>query len=199
MLEYSRGIYYINGVPYKGCQCKSFLVENEQNVSFAEILSRYNFIVPMKMGARDYFSKTVDILTSATKIAREKIVLHILQILTFDFIICNPDRHLNNIEFVYNSETQKFRFAPIYDHGQSFLYSNSQLSEEQYVTRIHKFKTKPFSSNPKSNLIYLDWAKRITESFLETAGGYKGIADLSMNSYHNWLVRKRIQMLLEDM
>ena len=41
-----------------------------------------------------------------------------------DLLVLNTDRHMNNIGVIYNSVTNTFRFAPIYDNGQSLRTDN---------------------------------------------------------------------------
>lgn len=199
MLQYSKGIYYINNTAYKGCQSKCYLSVGEQSISFASLIARSSFSVPMKMSAKDYFVKLIDTISEITAINANILAEYVLEILVFDFIVCNPDRHLSNLELIYDVNAKVFRLSPIFDNGQAFLYSNTQLTEQQYKDRLRKLKMKPFSSNPKTNLIDIGIAKKIAAKYLDNAGGYQKIADLDMNSYHSWLIRKRLRTLLEDM
>lgn len=56
------------------------------------------------MGAIDYINSTVDAIHRFT-----------------------------NFELLYNKNTNSFRFAPYYDHGQSFLNTDATLSKTEYT------------------------------------------------------------------
>ena len=48
--------------------------------------------------------------------------IKILQMIIFDYIILNTDRHNENFGYLVEKSKRKFEFAPIYDNGQSLLY-----------------------------------------------------------------------------
>ena len=68
---------------------------------------------------------------------------YIDQILLFDYIIGNIDRHLNNIEFLSDGVT--LNPAPIYDNGAS-LFSNQSIKSinQLWNTSLNFCKSKPF-------------------------------------------------------
>ncbi len=53
----------------------------------------------------------------------------IYEAIIIDFLIINRDRHGANIEILYNSKNKKYRVAPLFDHGLSFL-SPSYLDDD---------------------------------------------------------------------
>lgn len=59
----------------------------------------------------------------------------LLKILTLDYLILNPDRHLSNFGFLVDSESYDIiKPFPIYDNGNSLLaYYNKNNSLEEYI------------------------------------------------------------------
>ena len=61
----------------------------------------------------------------------------ILQMLVFDYIIANRDRHSNNIELLYNRKSDSYRLVPMFDHGCSLsspLFNKwYEMNEEYYM------------------------------------------------------------------
>lgn len=70
------------------------------------------------------------------------------EIILFDFITLNTDRHLNNISFIVDVDNNIVKLAPIYDNGASLL---SQLSYETLSKSSsiidRKLKCKPFNTD----------------------------------------------------
>ena len=116
---------------------------------------------------------------------------YIKTIITFDYIICNTDRHLNNISFIENNGV--YRFAPIYDNGRSFLGTDSTLTDCELINKSNKYKSKPFSSNPKSNLIDIEFSKNLVKQWLNSAGNLDNVLT---NKGHLKIVKYRINKLL---
>lgn len=78
---------------------------------------------------------------------------NISQMLAFDAFILNEDRHTNNILFLYDSKTEKWKLAPMFDHGLSLL---SDIKDYPLSIPINilkrKVKPKPFNSSLKKQL-----------------------------------------------
>ena len=49
----------------------------------------------------------------------------IYQMIVVDYLILNRDRHGANVEVLYNKKERKYRIAPLYDHGLSLLFNNT--------------------------------------------------------------------------
>ena len=62
----------------------------------------------------------------------------IYEMLAFDFIILNRDRHGANIEILKNGRDRKFYPAPLFDHGLSMLLT-SQLPDPLEDKRVQSF------------------------------------------------------------
>ena len=196
-VRYTANKYTIDNKTFWGCESVSYLQDNEESVSFASLISMKNFAVPMKMSATDYFLKMTEVISETTKIDADSVANYILTILVFDYIVCNPDRHLSNLEMIHNSSTNAYRFAPLFDLGQAFLKLDAMPSQDQLQMLLHKFKTRPFSSNPEKNIINKDLAKQIATKFIESAGGFNALKSLDINEVHRYLAIKRLHKLLE--
>lgn len=120
-----------------------------------------------------------------------------MQILVFDYIICNEDRHLSNFEIIKNEKTGTYRFAPIYDNGLSFLKTNAVLTQAKLQKRLKKYKSMPFSRNPKTNLIDLKEAKQIAREYKANADLNGGILNnFNITEFHRRLANQRLNELL---
>lgn len=75
----------------------------------------------------------------------------IFEILHFDSIICNVDRHMRNIELVSNKHGDIVDVIPIFDCGASLLYTNSndwdydscsafKITHKEQVIQIYEHK-----------------------------------------------------------
>lgn len=166
-VEYKEIAVKLSGVDRKACICKSYLGENEK------------------------FNRVVECLSVKLKLDKLSLENYIKTIMTFDYIICNTDRHLNNISFIENNGV--YRFAPIYDNGKSFLSTDAVLTDSNLIARSNKYKSKPFSSNPKSNLIGIEFSKYLVKQWLSNAGNLDNVLT---NKGHLKIVKYRINKLL---
>jgi hypothetical protein len=72
----------------------------------------------------------------------------IAQLLAFDALILNEDRHTNNILFLYNPVEQTWQLAPIFDNGLSLLSDEKDYTPGKPLTILkRKVKAKPFNSS----------------------------------------------------
>lgn len=116
----------IENKPYDyACSCEIFTDEN------TELITAYELILSEpKIG--DYYDHLLNVCEH-NGMNREEIRLSLeYQILT-DFVMCQCDRHFNNIGFLRDSNTLEFKgIAPIYDSGEAF-YANAQapVNEEE--------------------------------------------------------------------
>ena len=133
----------------------------------------------------------VECLSAKLKIDKLSLAKYIKTMMTFDYIICNTDRHLNNISFIENNGV--YRFAPIYDNGKSFLGTDAVLTDSDLIAKSNKYKSKPFSSNPKNNLIDIEFSKCLVRQWLNNAGNLDNVLT---NKGHLKIVKYRINRLL---
>jgi len=196
-LEYKRGEYLYQGNKYIGCECKRYTKSGEISVPIIDIINAYNVEIPRSMSAQEYFKVVIDCVCEYTGIPKQLIVKNTMQMLVFDYIICNPDRHLTNFEYIYNEQTKKWRLAPLYDHGQSFLCRDGGLSVEQINNRIQKLKMRPFSSNRYKNLIDIETAKKITQAFIRNVKDkHGGLNNIPINEFHRKVAKMQIEHLM---
>lgn len=189
-VEYKDINIKFKGSDRNACICKSYLRENENDISVWKALGN-RFQVKKNESARDLFNRVVECLSAKLRIDKISLENYIKIILTFDYIICNTDRHLNNISFIENNGV--YRFAPIYDNGKSFLSTDAVLTDSDLIARSNKYKSKPFSSNPKSNLIDVEFSKSLVRQWLQNAGN---LNDILTNKGHLKIVKYRINKLL---
>lgn len=72
----------------------------------------------------------------------------ITQMLAFDALILNEDRHTNNILFLYEPVKQSWQIAPIFDNGLSLLADEKDYPPGKPLTILkRKVKAKPFNTN----------------------------------------------------
>jgi hypothetical protein len=197
-VRYTRDKFIVDSQECYGSICKSYLNANDlRTTTLYNILQYFNINIPMNMSAVDYFNITVDCVHKYTGLNIEYIQNYIMQLLVFDFIIANNDRHLSNIEIIQNSNSG-FRFAPIFDCGQSFFRKDRELTYSQLDNESRKFKAKPFSTNQYKNLINIDYAKNIAYMFNENAkksfGGIYNIPDIPRA--HKKVAIYRMKLLL---
>lgn len=84
----------------------------------------------------------------------------LINMLLFDFIILNIDRHLNNFGLI-EKEGIPIGLNPIFDNGLSLLanLSDDDLLNISDFYLDKKMKVKPFKSNPYSQLNIIDFSK----------------------------------------
>lgn len=142
----------VDNVEHKACITETYLKPYDVEISTYEILTRCNIDFTYKMSAIEILNKTISAIESYTGLSYESVTFYIYSMLIFDFLICNDDRHLTNFGVIFNEQTQQYRFTPLYDHGESFFRTDAVLTKKEYDTKCHKFKSKPFSTNPVKNL-----------------------------------------------
>lgn len=78
----------------------------------------------------------------------------IYEMLVFDFLILNRDRHGTNIEILRNRNNKEYRMAPLFDHGLSLLFNcdDDNLLSETNVMEDKRVQCFVGSSSAKNNL-----------------------------------------------
>ena len=105
--------------------------------------------------------------------------------------------NIRNFEIIKNEKTGAYRFAPIYDNGLSFLKSNAVLTQAELQKRLKKYKSMPFSRNPKTNLIDLKEARKIAYEYKTNADIKGGILNnFNIAEFHRRLANRRLDELL---
>lgn len=74
-----------------------------------------------------------------------------------DSILANTDRHLRNFGLIRNIDDLTWRFAPLFDTGNSLWYDKDESAVAQ---GDHRFASQPFNDRPNRQLMYAaatDW------------------------------------------
>lgn len=193
--EYASLLVNYRGSERRACMTESFLQNGEVEISVAYILDIYNSSIPMKLSAVEYIDIVAGNISDFTGIDSETVYIWLYDMLVFDYIICNDDRHLTNFEVLYSRAEGNYRLAPYYDHGESFFRTDSLLSIQNYEKYEHKFKAKPFSSNPDKNIGDYNRARASFVRMINAAGGINGIKSLDISQAHKLTVLRRIHRL----
>jgi hypothetical protein len=85
--------------------------------------------------------------------------LYLLNLLRFDTLILNDDRHLANIGFFYDVANNTRTFLPVYDNGAAFLSDETVYS---FKNSISENRNKHFCNR------FLDTDYKTTLTFLQT-------------------------------
>ncbi len=89
------------------------------------------------------------------------------QMLAFDAFILNEDRHTNNILFLFDTEKEIWKLAPIFDNGLSLLSDIKDYPLEKPLSILkRKVKAKPFNSSFSKQLALYQGDPFINRSLL---------------------------------
>lgn len=126
-----------------GCYSKSFLNGDESCYSFAKILR--------SEGLRIEDTSYKDIISTFEKIGYN-VKEYLDSCLCLDAIICNEDRHLNNLAMIGTGDL--LRPAPIFDNGLSCLCDLYEYPlEESDLYLMYKVRPKTFGGTFKDQII----------------------------------------------
>lgn len=198
-VTYKRTKCKVDGIERWCSVCKSYLPNNNDvSINLYNILNYYeSFIVTNQIQTTDYFNGTCNIIKDFTGLDINYIKERLLQMLTFDFLIVNDDRHLRNIEIIMYSNG-KFDIAPIFDNGYSFFRKDSMLTYKELELLSQKHKSKPFSTNQWKNLIDLNFAKHTANLWVtKVKQKYNSIDKIpGVLDSHKRILKYRINLLL---
>lgn len=140
----------LQGVTERGCVSQHFLGEDECEFTLYRLLAYYKDISCLNLFRRSDISveeRMESVTTSIVPLIGESTWLRTLgTLLLFDAITLNDDRHLNNIIFIYNTVTQTFRLAPLFDNG------GALLSCYDARATVDDVRSKPFSTSFRRQL-----------------------------------------------
>lgn len=138
-----------DGETRNGCVCDNFRKKDESIItlerlsrswlscSFAEKLTEYHDV-------KDKIKRTVDFISSVTKL--ENVGEYLTVMLEIDAFFLNEDRHTNNIAFILDDKSGKYKYCPYFDLGLSLLAdttSDYPMGADIYKL-ISSVKAKPF-------------------------------------------------------
>lgn len=144
-------------VTYSGCYSKNYLSQGESFISVYSLLKKVDIDIDKTLKKLDGIELVNFIIDSIYKISSIDYSEFLSFMTKFDAITLNEDRHLNNINLVYNVITKQFKVAPIFDNGLSLLSDlNDYPLSVQTSKCINKVKCKPFSTSFKKQVSYFD-------------------------------------------
>lgn len=197
--KYSEITVLYRGAERKACVSESYMLPDEVEITAFEILEEFNIDIPQNMSAVQFIDLLVNAVVSYTGFDIEVVYTWVYDMLVFDYIIGNDDRHLTNFEVLVTTQKGNCRFAPYFDHGAGFFRTDASLSLVEYKRLFYKFKSKPFSTNPDKNIGDYARAKVSFLRMLNTVGGVEGIKTLGMNQGHLLTVLRQISRLSEKL
>lgn len=150
-VEYKLEKINYNGFVYNGCKCSHFLKAGESLITLPRLFQMYlNEDIYMKCenpfwSEKECIEYVVNNVEQITRLRGFGKYLTLL--LEMDAFFYNEDRHFHNIAVIYNEETDRFRYCPIFDNGGSLfsdtkMYYPIELSVDSCIEAIN---AKPFS------------------------------------------------------
>ena len=191
-VEYKAIKVNVYGVERNACICKSFLCGSDFTITLGKILE--DVTITLKDSAMSYMNKSIEKVVMELGIPEEIVYKYLITIVTADYLLMNPDRHLSNIEFVNHNGV--WGVAPLFDFGQSFLHKDGISSMKQFTIEERSFKTLPFSRNPEKNLVNIEHSKQLARMMLNTLDSIGGIDNININTYHKLVFKNRMNKLL---
>ena len=119
----------VHGQDRNGCESQNFLRSGQSLITINRLLSSHlGFPLKQKLMQLPSDKKRIAYLAEATaECTGLKEFPHYLTLLfEVDALLCNDDRHLNNIAVIEQAST--YYYCPIFDHGAGLL-SNTQISQ----------------------------------------------------------------------
>lgn len=185
----------VNGKTHRACLSPSFLVDGDVEMTANELLDSAGYYPTQNVSSIEYINRLISIISGYTGIATGFVQSWLYDMLVFDYLICNSDRHLNNFEVLYNQHTGTYRLAPYFDHGLSFLGTDASLTKSEFEKRVCRYKSKPFSTNSDKNIGDLSIARLSFKKMLGNIGGIAGIRALDISDGYKLTVIRRSEQL----
>lgn len=150
-VEYHLEKISYNGFVYNGCKSRHFLKKEESLITLPRLFQMY-LAEDIYRQCENVFWTEKDcieyVVQNVEKITRLRgFGEYLTLLLEMDAFFYNEDRHFHNIAVIYNEETDRFRYCPIFDNGGA-LFSDTSMyypvssSLEDCMKRI---TAKPFS------------------------------------------------------
>ena len=134
-----------------GCVSDSFLNANEEFVPI-ERMHRLFFgkglakTLSEISGADRKIKYTADFIDNAAGLDNSG--KYITELIEIDALFLNEDRHTNNIAVIRNTDSGKFRLAPVFDNGLSLLSDTNDYPVDADINKcLNKIEAKPFSTS----------------------------------------------------
>lgn len=126
--------------------CKCFIQPNEEYVPFSLVIDSEG----KRSGETVY--DTVMRLCGNLGISHQRTERFLSKMIVCDSIMANTDRHLRNFGLIRNIDDLDWRFAPLFDTGNSLWYDKD---EDAIARGDHDFVSRPFHAVPIRQLLYV--------------------------------------------
>lgn len=133
-----------------GCYSENFLKPGERILTIGRILALYG-ITQMTIDRLPTTKARFDLVVNTVKeYASLDITEYLSNILAFDAIVMNEDRHIYNLAIIYCEATDTYRPCPIFDNGLSLMSDTYHYPEYTSPTiNMRRIKCKPFNTSFK--------------------------------------------------
>ncbi len=161
LLAYKIGIYLGLNIPeaipatdgeHYGILIKSFLKRGEAGMPAVELAEASDILGTLKINLYHNL-QTIKILASHAAM-EDDMWIKFRQMLIFDSLIGNNDRHDENWGILYGSTITKLRLAPIYDNASCLTAGETEETVERLF--LDKNKLEQFVNNSKPPNLYLN-------------------------------------------
>ncbi len=148
-------IQFDHGQVTKGCYSLDFRGSEQQEISLERLFEKHfestgDILENTKLSTKE---KIVQIVEKVQLFTGLNIMLPLTRMLAFDALILNEDRHTNNLLFLYNYNLDKWKLAPMFDHGLSLLSDVKDYPQGVDIEILkRKVKAKPFNTSFKKQL-----------------------------------------------
>lgn len=194
-VRYEEGKYKYRGRVHTGCICKSFAGTEDEAHPVHWLIN--DIAIPKGLPAREYFNILAGVMGRLPGLSVGYCKEYLMHIVTLDYLMCNPDRHLSNIEVVHNAASNTYRLPPIFDFGQSFFKRDGAPTAAELNHLMIAFKTLPFSRKPETNLIDIRYAQHLCGVYIENINKTYGDIDrLPIKEFHKQVFKARVRELL---
>lgn len=159
-VEYER--CRINGK--EGCRCANFLSEKESFISLQRLYDTYHG------GQLSERIRMIDKIRDRVRFVTD-FVFHTIgldikgqlgKIATFDMLILNTDRHFNNIGIVADASQDRYKNAPVFDHGNALLSNIGEFPFDVSIKdNIDKAVGQPFAANLERQAMELGYGLKV--------------------------------------
>ncbi len=122
--------------------------------------------------------------------------LSLSKMIVCDSLLANTDRHLRNFGYIRNIHTLQWRFAPLFDSGNSLWYDND---EGKVAQNDHFFISRPFDAIPNRQLMLAardSWFElALLDGFIDEAIGI--LANGNISAWRLDYLRKGLESRLD--
>jgi hipA-like C-terminal domain len=181
----------LDGYGYSAIKCESYIKENDEEHTVYDIIREFP---KQKLLSAEKFIWLLDRLSEKTGEDKEYLRNGLLKIATFDYIVCNLDRHLNNI--VLLKSDKGYRFSPLFDFGRTFAGAKDIRTDSDIQSRLREYYTINKSIMKEIQDMDIDYSKKLVNEWIDTCNGYKGIDNLDIDLGYKKLIKYRIKQIL---